>query len=71
MCLACQMDDELWFAYLDHVAQQQKEAAGQGTEVGTEAVTEPTAPTATPAAPKLEIKPAPASPFVCEEQPSE
>ena len=67
MCLACQMDDELWFAYLDHVAQQQKEAAGQGTE----AVTEPTAPTATPAALKLEIKPAPASPFVCEEQPSE
>ena len=27
MCLACQMEDELWFAYLDHVAQQEKAAA--------------------------------------------
>jgi len=35
MCLACQMEDELWFAYLDHVAEQKK-AAG----------TEPSAPAA-------------------------
>ena len=27
MCLACQMEDELWFAYLDHVAEQKKAAA--------------------------------------------
>ena len=27
MCLACQMDDELWFAYLDQVARQEKAAA--------------------------------------------
>ena len=27
MCLACQMEDELWFAYLDQVAQQKKTAA--------------------------------------------
>jgi hypothetical protein len=32
MCLACQMDDELWFAYLDHVAQQEKKAAAEPTE---------------------------------------
>ncbi|HKC33013.1 MAG TPA: hypothetical protein VKC16_06080 [Xanthobacteraceae bacterium] len=36
MCLACQMEDELWFAYLDHVAEQKKAAAG----------TEPLAPAA-------------------------
>jgi hypothetical protein len=36
MCLACQMEDELWFAYLDHVAEQKKAAAG----------TEPSAPAA-------------------------
>jgi hypothetical protein len=52
MCLACQMEDELWFAYLDHVAQQEKKAAAESTE---------RAKPATPAA----------SPFVCEEQPSE
>jgi hypothetical protein len=28
MCLACQMEDELWFAYLDQVAEQKKAAAG-------------------------------------------
>ena len=66
MCLACQMDDELWFAYLDHVAQQQKQAAGQVTEAAPEAEAAPA-----PAAAKPDIKPAPASPFVCEEQPSE
>jgi hypothetical protein len=66
MCLACQMEDELWFAYLDHVAQQQKQAAGQvaGAAAGAEA-------TPASAPPKPEIKPAPATPFVCEEQPSE
>ncbi len=66
MCLACQMEDELWFAYLDHVAQQQKEAAGQTTEAAVVAEASPT-----PDAPKPGIKPAPASPFICEEQPSE
>ena len=71
MCLACQMEDELWFAYLDHVAQQQKAAAGQVTDQVTGQVAEAAAAPATPAAPKPEIKPAPASPFACEEQPSE
>jgi hypothetical protein len=27
MCLACQMEDEVWFAYLDQVAQQKKIAS--------------------------------------------
>ena len=51
MCLACQMEDELWFAYLDHVAEQKKAAAG----------TEPSGP----AAPAAKTDPAP--PFVCDE----
>jgi hypothetical protein len=54
MCLACQMDDELWFAYLDHVAQQEKKAAADAAEPATTAA-----------------KPAPASPFVCDEPPPE
>jgi hypothetical protein len=32
MCLACQMEDELWFAYLDQVAQQEKKPAADGAE---------------------------------------
>jgi hypothetical protein len=52
MCLACQMEDELWFAYLDHVAEQKKAAAG---------APEPS----TPAAPAGPADPAP--PFVCDE----
>ena len=32
MCLACQMEDELWFAYLDQVAQQEKKAAAEAAE---------------------------------------
>ena len=51
MCLACQMEDELWFAYLDHVAEQKKAATA----------TEPS----TPAAPAMPADPAP--PFVCDE----
>ena len=27
MCLACQMEDELWFAYLDQVEREKKSAA--------------------------------------------
>ncbi|HEY4820689.1 MAG TPA: hypothetical protein VIH62_07575 [Xanthobacteraceae bacterium] len=52
MCLACQMEDELWFAYLDHVAEQKKAAAG-ATERST------------PSMPATKADPAP--PFVCEE----
>ncbi len=55
MCLACQMEDELWFAYLDHVAKQEKKAAAETAEGA-----KPAAP-ATPAA----------SAFVCEEPPTE
>jgi hypothetical protein len=59
MCLACQMDDELWFAYLDHVAQQEKQQPEK------KAAADPVEPATTAA------KPAPASPFVCEELPPE
>jgi hypothetical protein len=51
MCMACQMEDELWLAYLDQVARQEKAAAA-----------------ADPAPAK---KAEPASPFVCDEPPSE
>ena len=57
MCLACQMEDELWFAYLEQVAQQEKKAAAAAAAAAPEQA-KPTAPS-TPA------------PFVCEEQPSE
>jgi hypothetical protein len=55
MCLACQMEDELWFAYLEQVAQQEKNSAGA----------------VEPAEPAKPSKPAPPSPFACEELPSE
>ena len=42
MCLACQMEDELWFAYLDQVAQEKKSAADRA---------EPAKPPAKPASP--------------------
>jgi hypothetical protein len=62
MCLACQMEEELWFAYLDHVAQQQKQSAAEMVP----------APAAEPAKPIPTPKTAaPAAPFVCEEQPTE
>jgi hypothetical protein len=56
MCLACQMEDELWFAYLDQVAQQEKKATAEAAE---------------PAKPDKPEKPASPSPFACEELPSE
>jgi hypothetical protein len=56
MCLACQMEDELWFAYLDRVAEQEKKAAAEAAE---------------PAKPEKPEKPASPSPFACEELPSE
>ena len=62
MCLACQMDDELWFAYLDHVAQQEKQAAAAGA---AEPATDKPADAIKP------ISAAPATQFVCEEPPSE
>jgi len=31
MCLACQMEEELWFAYLEQVAQEKK-SAGDAAE---------------------------------------
>ena len=52
MCLACQMEDELWFAYLDQVSEHKKAAAGAAER-------------STPAAPARPADPAP--PFVCEE----
>jgi hypothetical protein len=59
MCLACQMEDELWFAYLEQVAQEKKAAAEA-------------AQPAAPAKPAGQAAPAAgAAPFVCEEQPSE
>jgi hypothetical protein len=58
MCLACQMDqDEMWFAYLDQLALQQKAAA----QVPGAAEPDKAASAAA----------APASPFACEELPPE
>jgi hypothetical protein len=56
MCLACQMEDELWFAYLDQVAQREKKAAADAAE---------------PSKPDKPDRPAPPSPFACDELPSE
>ena len=64
MCMACQMEDELWFAYLDQVARQEKAAADAADPAAT-----PASSLASDVAPAK--KPAPASPFVCEEPPSE
>ena len=64
MCLACQMEDELWFAYLDQVARQEKQAAADApAKVASEAEAKPAANPAP--------KPAPSSPFACEELPPE
>ena len=62
MCLACQMEDELWFAYLDQVARQEKAAEADAAEPGK---------TETKAEAKPKPKPAPSSPFACEELPPE
>ena len=68
MCMACQMEDELWFAYLEQVAQQDKKIAAEAPEP------------ANPAKPERREEPVPekpakserpASPFACEELPSE
>ena len=70
MCLACQMEDELWFAYLDQVARQEKASAADPSDpAGAEskAATKPEARLET----KPETKPAPSSPFACEELPPE
>jgi hypothetical protein len=32
MCLACQMEDELWFAYLEQVARREKTSATAATD---------------------------------------
>ena len=66
MCLACQMDDELWFAYLQQVAQQEKAAAADAAH--PEKVS--AADAAVPVKPGP-VKPAAPSPFSCEELPSE
>jgi hypothetical protein len=70
MCLACQMEDELWFAYLDQVARQEKASAA---EAAAPAAAESKAATMSEAKPetKPETKPAPSSPFACEELPPE
>jgi hypothetical protein len=68
MCMACQMEDELWFAYLDQVARQEKATAGAADPAADLASDLPSDPASGPVPAK---KPAPASPFVCEEPPSE
>jgi len=60
MCLACQMEDELWFAYLDQVAKQEKASAADAGEPA-----KPEQPD------KPATRPAPSSPFACDELPSE
>jgi septal ring-binding cell division protein DamX len=66
MCLACQMEDEMWFAYLDQVARQEKQAAADAAEPAKAESTAEAKPAAKPAP-----KPAPSSPFACEELPPE
>jgi hypothetical protein len=66
MCLACQMEDELWFAYLDQVARQEKQSAADAAEPAKGDATAETKAETRP-----ETKPAPSSPFACEELPSE
>ncbi len=58
MCMACQMEDELWLAYLDQVAQRQ-------------AAQQETAAAAAPADGASAAKAAPSAPFACEELPPE
>jgi hypothetical protein len=72
MCMACQMEDELWFAYLDQVARQEK-AAAEAADPATGVASGPASDLASNLASNLAPakKPAPASPFVCEEPPSE
>jgi hypothetical protein len=70
MCLACQMEDELWFAYLDQVARQEKTSAADAAEPAKPVTEAVIAPATKPEA-KPETKPAPSSPFACEELPSE
>jgi hypothetical protein len=62
MCLACQMEDELWFAYLDQVARQEKASAADAAEPAKAESKAETKPAA---------KPAPSSPFACDELPPE
>ena len=77
MCLACQMEDELWFAYLQQVAEQEKTAAAAAAH-REDALAADAAPqekvlaadAAVPAKPEP-AKAAPPSPFSCEELPSE
>jgi len=59
MCLACQMEDELWFAYLEQVARQEKASAAEAAEPATPEKPEPVKPE--------NPKPAAPSPFACEE----
>jgi hypothetical protein len=66
MCLACQMEDELWFAYLDQVARQEKQSAADAAGPAEGQAPPETTPETTP-----QTKPAPSSPFACEELPSE
>ena len=57
MCMACQMEDELWAAYFEHVARQQ--------------AAQPEKAAAAPADAAPASKAAPAAPFACEELPPE
>jgi hypothetical protein len=63
MCFACQMEDELWLAYLDQTAQTAAQQARLGDKPG-----EPVVGAAEPA-PATQASSA--APFVCEELPSE
>ena len=63
MCLACQMEDELWLAYLNQVAQTAAQQAAPSEKPGEAIVaTAETAPAKQASS---------ASPFVCEELPPE
>jgi hypothetical protein len=53
------MEDELWFAYLEQVARQEKASAAEAAEPATPEKPEPVKPE--------NPKPAAPSPFACEE----
>jgi len=65
MCLACEMEQELWAAYLDRLAEQQKAQGVQAVQGahGVQGAQDAEAPKAQ----SKTAKPDPASPFVCEE----
>jgi hypothetical protein len=64
------MEDEMWFAYLDQVARQEKTSAADAAAPAQRETTPDTTPGTKPET-KPKTKPAPSSPFACDEPTSE